>query len=207
MSFNKREKLSKEERKYLKFSAYDALIEWNETSLPVSDDYLQKTKHDIFVLSMQFVSVRLGHEENYFSDLGENYKDCFCMYVSATKHFLILYNEHLQPNERRWNISKGLSLIKLGVLELHPDTFISVHYDELKSDEFSYFYTCPDVILNECDILSASKILKYCDIPFVQANKKETFLKKLIPSKSLQFIEELLKKNFSSFISLFDNYN
>ena len=189
MSFIKREKLSKEERKYLKFAAYDALIEWDEHSLPVSDDYHQKAKYDILVLPMQFVSLRLGHEETYFSDLGKFYSDCICMYVSTTKHFIILYNEHLQPDERRWNISKGLSLIKLGVLESSPDTFISVHYDELRSDEFTYFYTCPDIILNECKISSASEILMHCDIPFIYANRKEGFLKRLIPSKSLKFIE------------------
>lgn len=201
MLFFKKKTLSKEEQNYMKFLAYDALVELSENSLPVIDEYTSACKHGIKIYSMQYAAAVSGEAEDFF--IFEECSECFALYVGRSEHYLILYNDELPPDKRRWYISNALALIKLGMLEDSPNEFFSIQRDPLHSDEFSYYFTCPDVILDECNIKSPSDIIKYCKIPFSYANKKSMHLTNETSSKTFHTLEKVIKKNFSSFIRIF----
>lgn len=199
MRFFKREKISNEERRYIIFAAYDALLEFNEHSLPVlSDDFCRIVNSSIFIFPMQFVARKEGLPENYFSNAGSG----MAMYVASTGHYIILYDEGLPPSGIRWTIARLIYLIKSGRLEEDPNVF---HFsddctDSDKCDEFAYHFTCPDPILSECNISSASDIIKYCEIPFSFANIKSRLLKSSKNIPAIPSIEKALETNFRSYI-------
>lgn len=205
MIFFKKNALSKEEKKYMQFLAYDMLVELNENSLPVIKEYTSAYEHGIRICSMQAAAAQCGENEDYFILTGCS--ECFAVYVGRADHYLILYNEELPPNKRRWYISRAIALIKLGMLDNSPNEYFSIQRDVIHSDAFSYYFTCPDVILSECDIKNSSDIIKYCDIPFSYANKKSLYMTKVTSSKTFRTLEEMIKKNFASFIQVFSSKN
>lgn len=191
--------LTKEEEKFIKFTAYDTLIEFGTKSLPVFPDFCQIIDSTIFIFPMQFVAEKEGHKEDYFSAGGRG----IVMYVHKTGHYIILYDEQRPSEEIRWTLSKLIYRIKSGQSESSPNIF---HYaDQGNSLEhcsaFAYQFTCPDIVLHECGIQKADDIIKHCKIPFSYANMKSRLLKKATAFNSLQFLEKVLKKNFSSYIS------
>lgn len=201
MIFFKKNILSKEEKKYMQFLAYDALVELNEKSLPVMEKYASAYKHGIRICSMQYAAADFGENEDYF--ILDGFSECFVVYVKRADHYLILYNENLPPDKRRWYISRAIALIKLGIPDNSPNEYFSIQRDIIHSDEFSYYFTCPDVVLSECNIKNSSDIIRYCKIPFSYANKKSYRLTKATSSKTFQTLEKMLKRNFSSFIEAY----
>lgn len=181
----------------MKFLAYDTLVELSESSLPVIDEYSSAYKHGIKIYSMQYAAADFGEPEDFFILDGCN--ECFALSVGCEDHYLILYNDELPPDKRRWYVSSAIALIKLGLLDNSPNEYFSIQHDTLHSDEFSYYFTCPDIILEECNIKSSSDIIKYCKIPFYYANKKSQHLDET-SSKTFHALEKVIKKNFSSFI-------
>lgn len=206
MHFYKRESckknvLSKEEEKYIKFAAYDTLIEFDISRLPVFKEFYQIIDSTIFIFSMQFVALQEGHPEDYFIHGGSG----IVMYVQESGHYVALYDEQMTPEQIRWTISKLIYLVKSGKLENRPNIF---HYADKGEalehcNSFAYQFTCPDIILKECGIDDADKIIKYCKIPFPYANVKSSLLKMVTSAKSLQFVEKILKTNFSAYINKF----
>ncbi len=204
MHFHKKENrrkrpLTKEEEKFIKFSAYDALIEFDAKDLPVFPDFCQIIDSTIFIFPMQFVAEKEGHAEDYFSAGGSG----VVMYVRETGHYIILYDEQLDSEQIRWTLSKLVYYIKSGNLESCPNIFhYADHGDSLEHcTAFAYQFTCPDIVLHECGIQEANEIIKLCQIPFSYANMKSRLLKMATNSKSLQFAEKILKNNFSEYIS------
>lgn len=200
MRFSKREPVSKEEENYIRFTAYNTLIEFGETSLPVFSEFDQIINSSIFIFSMQSISQRLGHNEDYFS-IGDK---GIGIYVSRTEHHVLLYNDRLPSYEIRWTIARLLYLVRSGILEDQPDMFhyADRHEDMERCDIFAYYFTCPDAILDKCEIRSASDIIDHCGIPFSHADKKSRLLEKAANTNinSLQSLEEILEKNFALFI-------
>lgn len=193
--------LSAEEEKFIKFTAYDTLIELDVNQLPVLPEFCQVIDSTILIFPMQFVAIQEGHAEDYFIHGGSG----IVMYVQETGHYIALYDEQMSPEQIRWTISKMIYLIKSGNLEKRPNVF---HYadkgDALECcNSFAYQFTCPDIILNECRFDDANKIIKYCKIPFSYANTKIRLLKMVKTAKSMQFIESILKTNFSNYINNF----
>ncbi len=201
MIFFKKNTLSREEKKYMQFLAYDLLVELNENALPVINKYASAYKHGFHIYSMQAVAAQFGEAEDYFILPGCS--ECFALYVGDSDHYLILYNEELPLDKRRWYISRALALIKFGMLDNSPNEYFSIQRDVIHSEEFSYHFTCPDIILDECDIKSSSDIIKYCNIPFFYANKKSRYLAKATASKTFRTLEKMIKRNFSAFIQGF----
>ena len=150
---------------------------------------------------MQYAATDRGESEDYL--ILEGCSECFALYVANSDHYLILYNEELPQDTRRWYISRAIALIKLGMLDNSPNEFFSIQRDVIHSEEFSYYFTCPDVILGECNIKNSSDIIKYCRIPFPYANKKSRYLAKATVSKTFRTLEEMIKRNFSAFIQSF----
>ncbi len=197
MRFSKREKLTKEEEYNIKFAAYSTLIDLNERSLPVLSEFTHLINSSIYILPLQFIIQKLGYNKNFFYETG----DGVAIYVSETKHCIILYDEQLPDPDIRWTISKLLYLVKSGKLQNQPDIF---HYSDCpenieKCNVFAYYFTCPDVILKECNINNASDIIRYCKIPFLHANRKSRLLNNAADNNSLQSIEKILNTNFSSY--------
>ena len=50
MRFTRREPISKEEENYIRFTAYNTLIEFGETSLPVLSEFDQIINSSIFIV-------------------------------------------------------------------------------------------------------------------------------------------------------------
>ena len=147
---------------------------------------------------MQFVAREEGYDEDYFLGGGSG----VAMYVNATGHYIILYDEDQTPEQIRWTISKLIYLIKSGELEKCPNVFFFADYDKVsQSDFFAYQFTCPDIILKECGLREADEIIRHCKIHFSYANTKSRLLKMRTESKSLRFLEKILKKNFSEYIN------
>ena len=198
MRSSKNENITKEEHLYIKLAAYSALIEFNQHILPVLSNFNQIINSTVYILSMQMISQKLGYKKNCFSEAGKG----LAIYVSDSKHYIILYDERLSSPDIRWTIARRLYLVWSEKLKDRPDIF---HYmdnieDIDRSDIFAYYFTCPDVILKECGINNASEIIKYCESPFPCAEIKSRLLRTAAASKSLQPIEEILKKDFASSI-------
>lgn len=190
-----------EEKKYLRFMAYDTLIDFDEKSLPVFSEFDRFINSSILILPMQFVARMQGHDKDYYSSGGNG----IVMYVSASDHYIILYNDLIPEPDIRWTISKLIYLVKSGIADERPNVFHYADYfeGEKHCERFAYQFTCPDVILNECDINSANSIIKHCKIPFSHANVKSKLLKSSINTKSLQMIEKNLLDNFRHYIKRF----
>ena len=155
----RKESLSAEEEKYIKFTAYDALIEFDANQLPVFPEFIQIINSTIFIFPMQYVARKEGHHEGYFSTGGKG----IVIYVRNTGHYIMLYDEQLTPEEIRWTISKLLYLIKSGDLENRPNVF---HYADkgeriAHCNSFAYQFTCPDVVLKACGIQEADEIIQH----------------------------------------------
>ncbi len=198
MRFFKREKISDEERRYIAFTAYETLLEFGERSLPVLSDFCRIVNSSIFIFPMQFIARKEGLTDGYFSHAGSG----MALYADTTGHYIILYDEDLAPSGIRWTIARLLYLIKSGRLLETPNVF---HFsddcaDSEKCDAFAYHFTCPDYILNECNISSASDIIKYCEIPFSFADKKSRLLKTSRGMPSMPAISEALDTRFRSYI-------
>lgn len=196
MRSSKKEKITKEELLYIKLAAYSALLEFNEHILPVLSDFNQIINSSVYILSMQVISHKLGNKENCFSEAGKG----LAIYVSESRHYIILYDDQLPSPDIRWTIARLLYLVWSEKLKDRPDIF---HYmdnieDTERCDAFAYYFTCPDIILEECGIHSASEIIQYCEIPFSYAYLKSRLLCTAATSKLLQPIEEILKKDFAS---------
>lgn len=196
MRSSKNENITKEEHLYIKLAAYSALIEFNQHILPVLSNFNQIINSTVYILQM--ISQKLGYKKNCFSEAGKG----LAIYVSDSKHYIILYDERLSSPDIRWTIARLFYLVWSEKLKDRPDIF---HYmdnieDIDRCDIFAYYFTCPDVILEECGINNASDIIKYCDIPFPCAETKSRLLRTAAASKSLQPIEEILKKDFASVI-------
>ena len=190
--------LSEEEEKYIKFTAYDTLIEFETKDLPVFPEFFQLINSNIFILSMQFISRKQGYAEDYFLIGGHG----IVMYVQITDHYIILFDENQPPEQIRWIISKLISLVKSGRPKERPNVFFRADYDNVnQSETFAYQFTCPDIILSECGIQKADDIIEHCRIPFFHAEVKSNLLKLVTSSKSLQFLEKVLKNNFSAYIN------
>ncbi len=201
MHFFKENDLSREEDKYIRFIAYDTLIDFDEKSLPVLSEFDHFINSSILILPMQYVARKGGHEEDYYSSGGKG----IVMYVSATEHYIILYDEQMPDAEIRWTLSKLLYLVKSGIAYEKPDVF---HYadrpnNEIHCEAFAYQFTCPDAILAECKINSASNIIEHCKIPFSYANIKSKLLETSTRIKSLQLAEKTLINNFQHYIKNF----
>lgn len=201
MHFFKREDLSREEDKYIRFIAYDTLIDFDEKSLPVLSEFDRFINSSILILPMQFVARKEGHEEDYYSRGG----DGIVMYVSATDHYIILYNDQMPDIEIRWTISKLLYLVKSGIADEHPNVFHYANrtYYEKHCEAFAYQLTCPDAVLNECNIKSAAGIIEHCKIPFSYANIKSKLIETSTHIKSLQLVEKAIINNFHHYIKSF----
>lgn len=204
MHFHKKEArskrpLTKEEEKFIKFTAYDTLIEFDAKDLPVFPEFCQIIDSTIFIFPMQYVAQKEGHSEDYFSTGGSG----IVMYVRETGHYIILYDEQLDSEQIRWTLSKLVYFIKSGNLENYPNIFhYADHGDSLEHcTAFAYQFTCPDIVLHACGIQTADEIIQHCQIPFSYANIKSRLLKMATNSKFLQFAEKILKKNFSEYIS------
>lgn len=199
----KSRQISEEESRYINFIAYDALIDFGEKSLPVFPEFDRVIDSTIFILPMRTAAKMGGHEEDWYAVGG----DGIVMYVSATGHYIILYDDQLPNPDIRWTISKMIYLIKSGTSEDQPNTFCRSDSDDVdKYNTFAYQFTCPDIVLNECDISEASDIIKYCKIPFAHANIKSRLLKIAVKIKSLKLLEETLKENFRQYIKLMSKH-
>lgn len=199
MRFFKREKISNEERRLIVSAAYDALLEFDEHSLPVlSDEFCRIVNSSIFIFPMQFVARKEGLTENYFSNAGSG----MALYAATTGHYIILYDENLPGSRIRWTIARLIYLVKSGRLKENPNAFLFSDdcADSDKCDEFAYHFTCPEPILRECHINSASDIIKYCEIPFSFANIKSRLLKTSKNMPSMPALETALEANFRLYI-------
>lgn len=190
-----KEKISTEETLYTKLVAYSTLIDFDEHELPVLSTF-DRVISDIFILSMQYIDNKQAGKESFYTLLGNG----GVIYVKDSGHYLLLYNELLPHENIRWVIAKLIYLVKSGKLDDSPDIFFHVEEFSLLTDTFAYQFTCPDIILDECGISDASDIITYCQIPFSFAHRKCQILKRC-STKTFQLAEEVLKKNFKSFIA------
>lgn len=183
--------LFKRETKSTKEFAYEALIKYNITSLPVPIKYSK----DIRIYSMQFLANY--HKENvseYFNKFG--YRG-FTFYEPKYDNYVIFYNENDPEEMQRWVVSSAIALIEYH--QLSDDYGTSLTYLPEYIDDFTYIYTCPDCVLKRDDISSAEQIIKVCKIPFNKAREKVKRLKlsNISDFRSIKKLESLICKLIS----------
>lgn len=152
-----------------KESAYEALIKYNITSLPVPVNY----SNGIKIFSLQLLAGY--HHQNiteYFNKFG--YRG-FTFYEPEFDNYIIFYNEDDPIPMQRWVISSAIAFI-----ECHKVSSIyGTSLDRLPEyiDDFTYTYTCPDCVLKRDNLISSEQIIEICDIPFNKAREKSKRLK------------------------------
>lgn len=183
-------------------AAYDALIGYNVRQLPV----------DVFTLlhNLKNVSLYSFDEFSLITDrsikhLQKLFGIGVLIYSENKEKYCILYDSHLNGNDLRWFLSGCIAVARLQISDfaLSDGAYYQNIHNNNSVMEFTYFFTAPDPILKECEILSSQDILKYCRIPFKYANKKHNHLKYRRNFKISYVIEDLVIKNFESFIRSF----
>lgn len=193
MHFYRKEALSEEEQRYIKYLAYNSLVTTvDEKQLPVLSSFPALYSSNIFILSRQ----HMGGPDN-FKSCG----DGAVMYVSATDHYCILYDEELPESKIRWIVAKLLYFVECGIANESPNSFCRVYSDDMHTDAFAYQLTCPDVILKECQILTPEEIITYCRIPFEYAYNKARLLCRNESERIFHLLDDILLKNFRAFIN------
>lgn len=175
-----------------KISAYEALIKYNITSLPVPISYTNGIK----IFSMQFLAEY--HKQNvseYFKTFG--YRGFVC-YEPHYENYVIFINENDPESVQRWSIS-----IAIGYIENYKfknKYAFSISEASLYLDSFCFTYTCPDCILQRDNLLSADQIIETCKIPFYKAREKSKRLKLVSNSinKTLNKLESMVCELISS---------
>lgn len=172
-------------RKPAKIFAYETLIKYNVSALPVPIKYQDGIK----IFTMQFLAE--FHHENvsdYFDTMG--YRGFVCYDSKHDKH-IIFINGDDPEDVQRWSIS-----IAIGLIESHnfnKESSISISEATKYIEDFTYTYTCPDCILLRDNITSAEEIITSCRIPFNKAREKckrlkMSFLSDKITNKKLENI-------------------
>lgn len=201
MRFTKQE-ITPEKQELMKLSAYDALIQLEQEQLPVNTMGIDPKKSNIFILPAQLIADKASRRKKYIASCKSGY----VMYTGGTdEHYVLLYDENETDENIRWIIAKLLSYIKLGIARQYPKKYLPVNFlpDE-EYEEFAYQFTCPDIILRECNIISTEDIFKQCKIPLKNAKGKSgrISLENTI-SCFCSSLEKKLKENFSQFIKFF----
>ncbi len=177
--------------------AYEALQKYSITSLPaVTLEFalgLNKWKNFKIVSLQEFCE-----SQNY--DLNEWLDDCdgygIIYYFLELNCYAIFYNSELPQDLLNWTLATAIGYIEFGLIEVGKMQNIS-EQDILEN--FCYYFTAPDPVLLECDIRTASRIIKFCQIPFQHAFKKSKKLK----SYTETAIEQGVKNLFKNFIEKF----
>jgi len=184
-----------EEDMMVKSYAYDALIEYGITSLPVNfPDYRLKN-----ILITSFQQYFYTRKRPARINIGKEDGAVMCLEAGENAHFILFFDGNLSKEAKRWVIAKLLYYVRCGFAEEHVGTYI-VSGELPKAIEFAQYFTCPDIILESHNILSAEDIIKYCQIPFSTASRKARYFKNGHNRFCLPTLERLVQENFKQYI-------
>lgn len=181
-----------------KSHAYNALAEYKITSLPVTLHDIRESK--IYISSWQRY-FRTDSKPMYFDtnlrngavmSLGEN----------SNMHYVIFYDGNLTEPTRNWIIAKLIYYIRSGFADENPHKYITCDASH-QAEIFATYFTCPDIVLEECNILSAEDIMEYCQVPFSVAERKARYLKNGHNKFIYSALENLVKEKFELYINNF----
>ena len=174
-------------RKSAKVAAYEALIKYNVTTLPVPTRY----SGGIYILSMQLLADFYGESvEKYYNTFG--YRGFVC-HDTERDTYGIFINEEDSESLKRWSISVAIGIIENE--EIAEFRGISISAASGYINDFTYVYTCPDCVLRHNQIISAEEIIKVCGVPFNKAREKSKRLRLLLkPEKGkIATIEKVIR--------------
>lgn len=187
-------KLTKQDDNFIKRIAYDALIEFQISELPVT---LELNSSYVSLLPMQALNQPAIYPDMspFFKCYGEYGFSC---YLRKYDCFYIFYNNELPETLIRWTIASALSSIELDALQ---DNLFSVVSEKNATQEtFAMYFTCPDPVLKACNFQNTEDILQHCQIPFRQGRRKSLSLRKTLFPFNFSITEKRLLKQFSDYI-------
>lgn len=194
----KRTKNTSKQDMIVKSYAYDALIEYGADSLPVSIPDYDPSK--ILIISWQ--KYFRHNAKPIYCDITKYDGLLMCLDADTNKRYIIFYDENMSYTLKNLVISKLLYYIRCGIADKNPGTYFAC--DSLsKAEEFASHYTCPDVILETCEITSAENIMYYCQVPFSLASRKARYFKNGYDRFIFPALERTLKDQFKLFIEKF----
>lgn len=156
-------------RKTAKITAYETLIKYNISSLPVPTTY----SDGIRIYTMQFLAGYFKEDvSKYFNTFG--YRGFVC-YEPEFDNYAIFINRDDPDQLQRWSISIALGFIESRKFKENRSFSLSDPTDY--AEDFTYVYTCPDCILKRDGITSTEDIIKICQVPFNKAREKNKRLK------------------------------
>lgn len=163
-------------RKSTKTFAYEALIKYNVTSLPVPLQY----DDGILIFTMQYLAwIHNQNVFNYFDAFG--YRGFVC-YDSKFDNYVIFINGEDPEPLQRWSISVAIGFIE--TCKFSKNRGIPISNPPQDIDDFTYIYTCPDCILERDNVTTPEQIIEVCKIPFNKAREKSKRLKLSFHSKN-----------------------
>lgn len=190
---SKRKRIPDTKEMLIKSSAYDALIEHDICSLPVS----MPQDQTVIVFPMQCLK-----EPPINCDIYKYDGVLMRLGTDDNKHYVLMYDNQLPHRVQNWVISKLLFYVKNGIADQYPNAYINC--DSLNdADSFASHFTCPDVILEACEIKSTEEIMDYCEIPFDAAFCKSKYLKTGYEKFVSTTLEKVILNNFKSFLDWF----
>lgn len=98
MHFFKENDLSREEDKYIRFIAYDTLIDFDEKSLPVLSEFDHFINSSILILPMQFVARKEDHFVRTYKDIFASPKFMLLSLYQSYHIFHNISNQSLDNN-------------------------------------------------------------------------------------------------------------
>ena len=176
----------------VKSLAYDALVEYAFSSLPIriNDDGLD----NIYISSWE--KYLLEHEKPKHSNIFKQEGTVMCLGMNPEARYVIFYHESLPEERKQWVIAKLLYYIRCGFAEEHVGEYI-IPDEQAKATEFASYFLCPDVILEKCGLRSQEDILHYCQVPFPDARRKAQYLMAGYKRFMLPSLEKMVVEQFS----------
>ncbi len=176
----------------VKSLAYDALVEYAISSLPIRirEDGLR----NVYISSWE--KYLLEHAKPKHGNIFRQDGTVMCLGVNPEARYVIFYHESLPEERKQWVVAKLLYYIRCGFAEEHVGEYI-IPDEQAKAAEFASFFLCPDAILEECGIRSAEDIMHHCQVPFPDAMRKARYLKNGYKRYELPSLEKMVVEQFS----------
>lgn len=181
------------QKKSAKIAAYEALIKYDVSRLPVPVEY-DNCEIEIYTLQLLACYGKKKIREVYkiFGYRG------FVTYDAKDDRYLIFANEEDPEPLLRWVISTAIGYIEAGHPGLRRGLPLSAESSYI--NDFVYTYTCPDCVLERDKIIEPDQIIRICDIPFRKAREKSKYLKLYLKADTREKlgIEEIICSLFKN---------
>ena len=137
----------------IRLMAYEALLKYGVDSLPINFNYGENIK----IFSMQLLAGCFHEDPREYIRLWKH--NGIVLYSVEYDKYIIFFNADDPIDSIRWSLATALGYIEMGYSYRVFERGITLRRNVSSIDAFSFCYTCPDFLTDECEITTAEKIM------------------------------------------------